>query len=134
MPACHMPFRTLCGFLLTQEQLTSPFHCLARSPGEHREFCPHIFFLHYVFTDDLLSSIVAPCNLYVQQFISSNPMSYYYHPYEWRNETVEDFFGPHIQHGTPPHADLLSSNAQNKIFDDNWVPPLQRQYSVPSPK
>ena len=39
----------------------------------------------------MLASIVAQCNLYAQQFIESNPMSYNACPYEWRALTVEEF-------------------------------------------
>lgn len=48
-------------------------------------------FFHLIFTEDLLSAIVAQCNLYAQQHMVSNPGSSYARHYEWGELTVEEF-------------------------------------------
>ena len=72
------------------EAIIPPFTAQPGVQVNTENFAP-IDYFRLIFTEDLLTSIVAQCNLYAQQFIQSNPTSFYSRPFEWRDLTVEEF-------------------------------------------
>lgn len=51
----------------------------------------HFLVVFFFLPDSILQFIVNQTNLFAQQYIDSNPSSFYPRPYEWRCLTLEEF-------------------------------------------